>query len=354
MMSLYDRFKTLRESYYGISIDVDRLFGHIEQDMRCKEFIDEHFQKGSKKGVLNITDEYKELYIDKGKHLHTVSLYLLGLCTKNIFNMVLKKELEQKIPSNERWYNYHYTWYLTCLAHDITSVVERESNLFYNIEHISRSSFLDDEWNLLRFERETIMKYLKYRRSNKRIDHGIYAGTQIFDRLKHSFETETQGHDWNSNPVYTKRNLKWRLEHLKHFAYIADAICCHNVWLATTEDEKSKYHKNNLDELCVFDESDKLSIKEYPLQFMLCLLDTIEPVKKFRSIDAKIVLQNIEVDIAEKKITISVTDIIKRHDKFFEWMDSIRKLSEWMQVDVSSCKCQNNICEIEITLKEII
>ena len=43
MMSLYDRFKTLRESYYGISIDVDRLFGHIEQDMRCKEFIDEHF-----------------------------------------------------------------------------------------------------------------------------------------------------------------------------------------------------------------------------------------------------------------------------------------------------------------------
>ena len=52
--------------------------------------------------------------------------------------------------------------------------------------------------------------------------------------------------------------------------------------------------------------------------------------------------------------TLELKDRQYRKDYADKIISYWENLSEWMQVDVSSCKCQNNICEIEITLKEII
>ena len=61
MISLYDGFSTLKESYYNISIDPAYLFSDSMSNMRCCNFINEHFIKGKKKKVFSITDEYMEV-----------------------------------------------------------------------------------------------------------------------------------------------------------------------------------------------------------------------------------------------------------------------------------------------------
>lgn len=352
MRLLYDEFKKCKRSYYNVNINVEALFDAGNCHTNCKAFIDKHFEIGHKKRVLTITDKYKEYYQYEGKHIHTVSLYLLGLLFRGVFCGILKKKIGSIIPLSECWYDYKYTWYLTCLTHDIASAIERHTGFLEETYNVQNSTLFNNEWNLLRFERETIINYLEYIKKCNKLEHGIFGGTQIFDSLRCSFEEKTRGHDWKANPVYSEGDLNWRLEHLEHFAYVADAVCCHNIWLATTEDVKRTYKENNLDELCVYQESDKLSLKEYPLQFMLCLLDTIEPTKKFSDISPAEVLKNIYVDIKKSKITLAFTDLIKEHRNFHVWIDSIQKMSDWMQVDVLPCSCNNNLCTINIILKE--
>lgn len=77
------------------------------------------------------------------------------------------------------------------------------------------------------------------------------------------------------------RKDKWHIEQLSHAAYAADAIICHNIWMGGEMDTEL-YQAYGLSPLLYLKHGEnKLSIQKYPLQFMLCLLDTIEPAKRF-------------------------------------------------------------------------
>ena len=85
----------------------------------------------------------------------------------------------------------------------------------------------------------------------------------------------------------------------------------------------------------------KLNIDDHPLQFMLCLLDTIEPVKRFSNfensmeMDAYDVLQRISI---EKEwgngIKIKWCPYLKELNSsgFESWMNGIKELEKWMAV----------------------
>ncbi|MDR0380571.1 MAG: hypothetical protein LBH86_01055, partial [Oscillospiraceae bacterium] len=77
LLEAFKEFGERCESYYEISIKPDELFGDNNDDSHCREFIQEHFEKGLKKKALDFP--FADEYITKGKHMHTVSLYLLGL-----------------------------------------------------------------------------------------------------------------------------------------------------------------------------------------------------------------------------------------------------------------------------------
>ena len=111
--------------------------------------------------------------------------------------------------------------------------------------------------------------------------------------------------------ICKESNLVWNIEQISHAAYVADAIICHNIWISDSENANIKYEKYNLYPL-LYDEhnENKLSIKKYPLQFMLCLLDTIEPIKRFAKdpyegdMEPKDVLSHVCIEFENNKLTI--------------------------------------------------
>lgn len=352
MGKLYNEYSKISNSYYKIPVNTDILFDDYNSISNCNNFINEHFWKGKKQGTLSITDDFYYKYESKGKQVHTVSLYLLGLCLKPLFNRILRWKIDNLIPSTDRWYHFEYTWYLTCLLHDIATVIEDDISFLLYYERVHKCQLFDEDKKLLRFGRDVVLNYLKYRYKDGKLDHGIYAASQICDNLKKSFVEETKGHNWAVEPIYIKNNLKWRLEHIRHFAYISDAICCHNIWLATSDNAKKLYRKNDLEKLCVVDNKDKLSLMEYPLQFVLCLLDTIEPIKRFTCLTPKEILESISIISGYDYITISWTNALEYQKQFNDWISPILTMYEWMQISIKECKCKNNEHKIKILIDE--
>ena len=67
-----------------------------------------------------------------------------------------------------------------------------------------------------------------------------------------------------------------------HIACAAWTIICHNIWVHKRGTcEAKKYEEIGLNEL-IHNKTDKrfIQLKEHPLLFLLCLVDTIEPVKE--------------------------------------------------------------------------
>lgn len=90
---------------------------------------------------------------------------------------------------------------------------------------------------LTRYDEETIKSYFKYlkgERGRLHTEHGIIAGYKLFDSLYRNFCRVTEGKQFVAG-VYTEKEtgLHWRKSHLDHFAYISDAIICHNLWTVT-------------------------------------------------------------------------------------------------------------------------
>lgn len=354
MISLFERFNNdlPKLSYYDIPIIPDDLFSCAADNSRrgCKSFIDMHFLKGSKESVLDV--EFRRQYEANGKHEHTVALYLLGSLFKDEFFPEIRRNLCELEINNTGWYNEHdflYTWYLTCLYHDVASCVEDLDGQtfpccdrcpFKNRRSYSSSRTLVTR-RFSRFSESTIKSYCHYRIFSGKLDHGIYGGMLLFDKLAKNFLNKTQGHPWEIQPELQSEGLSWRLEHLNHFAYAAAAIVCHNMWTVQTQDTESveMYRAYHLDELIIQSDDDKLSLKNYPLQFMLCLLDTIEPVKRFGELMVREVLENVSIEpVGGNKVKIAWTDTIKQQPEFLTWMKNISDIKNWMLVNVSDCK----------------
>lgn len=81
----------------------------------------------------------------------------------------------------------------------------------------------------------------------------------------------------------------------------------------------------------------KLSVEAFPLQFMLCLLDTIEPIKRFEdTLSPREILQGIKLDyITNNEIVISWAAIIAQQKGFKRWKKGVVDTKKWMCVRVA-------------------
>lgn len=398
--NLWEKYKNLDESYYHIPIgNNEQLLGReeTEQDFSadaCRAFIKKHFDGGNKLEAMELPFKYE--WEQNGKHQHTVALYLMGLVLEKAFNNSLHRNLSKIIAdidscinctgydkkwkdNSKGWYDYRYTWFLTCLYHDTASCIESSEECYCLIEQKKQIDFFlesnDVQYtpytytpakpnvSLTRFSEELIKNYFSYRMDNGCLDHGIVAGYLLFDKLHKNFNKKTCGHDWKTTPVkeYTGDDhfdLKYRLTHLDHFAHIADAIICHNLWMSYDDATDEKYRKYGLNPLIVKDNpGNVLSLSSHPLQFMLCLLDTIEPIKRFASetMSAQEVLENIFIKAKNnnpKGIAIAWTEKLRKQEKFYKWLGDIQELPKWMRVAVSSCRhSKGGDCCVEITFE---
>ena len=373
IVTLFELYGEKPESYYGICYNPEYLFHNddtLDETQRCKMFLNEHYMKGKKQGLLKnkLFDNYQQ----NGKHVHSASLYLLGKSLLPYFQEKIGQSLKEFLPHYDFWHDnghdFLHTWYLTSMYHDYASCVERSTIQksdserhrtldFYlgkhNIQFSPYEMFPFKSGNIpFRFSRQLIENYFYYRACNCDCEHGIIAGFLFFDLfvknfLKNTSENNSGSFDENGNMIY--EGLDWNTDFPMYAAYLADSIICHNIWLGGNS-QKEVYDSYGLSPLLYTEcPNSKLSFEKFPLQFMLCLLDTIEPVKRFSHLTARSTLENVSIwKIGNRQIGVAWNNRLKQEPEFQKWMESIYSMKNWMQVDISLCRRRGEWCDVTI------
>lgn len=322
--------------------------------------MDGHYRKGEKEGLFST--DLLEQYRQHGKHVHSTSLYLLGKSVLPLFQEKLDCALKPFLPNYEHWHDgghdYWHIWYLTSMYHDFASCIElgtihvndsegHRSLRFHlgnhNIRYILYGSFPYKLYDIpFRFSPELINNYFYYRACHGMCDHGIIAGYLFFDRFIKNFLGKTgpePSDKFDENGNMERNVLNWNTDFPMYAAYVADAIICHNVWLGG-EAEKATYMQYGLTPLLHTEHHEsRLSVEKHPLQFMLCLLDTIEPIKRFAyMLSPREILQRIRLERNENSLSLSWDASIAQQEGFTAWHGSIVGMRDWMCVRVDEEK----------------
>lgn len=216
LLNLYNGINT---GYYNIDIKRCSPWNNEYEKETCEKFIRAFFAKGRKATLFEF--DFDQSYCENGKHLHTVSLYLLGsvfLKHNHSVREGLREQLKIFLPWYYEWYekesnrrnddnkgiyDFLYTWYLTALYHDVASCVEnirvpenpteRQKNLEYYLGEldITYSPYGEFPYRKLnipqRFSENLIKNYFYYRANKGSCEHGILAGYLFFDRFVKNF-----------------------------------------------------------------------------------------------------------------------------------------------------------------------
>lgn len=366
LFKLYDRSNV---SYYKIKYDVNDLFSFYKAEDNCRYFLSRHYTKGKKLGLLE-SDLY-EKYQEKGKHVHSTSLFLLGKELLPCFKEEIDTTLKKFLPHYSGWHDHNrdflHTWFLTSMYHDFASCIEfgtiqanaseRHRSLAFHLgNHDIRYSIYGDypyktQDVPIRFSKELIENYFYYRACSGACEHGIIAGNLFFDRFVKNFLKATKENRFDEAGNWDGRDENWNTDMIMYSAYIADAIICHNIWLGGPSEEETYKSYGLTPLLWEMHPENKLSIREYPLQFMLCLLDTIEPTKRFTGMRAYDILNKISIkEECEDSKGFDIvwnesleTDDGNKGNSFKQWYKGIENMQEWMNI---TCKQEENSIKI--------
>lgn len=338
-----------RWSYYENSIDINNKWTNNKEAF---EFIKQYFEYAGKSKVFkdeNIEKYHKEIENRAG---HTISTFLLGIKIADCFELDM-------FTRDDNNMNFKYYWFLTCLYHDVGYVFENrkdEEQLLivqkegieglqeiFGIKYIHERIFKT-------YSKEQVELYLKKRSGIEnhlgKLDHGIVGGLLLYNKLRKQFEIAWKRRtDINNSrdSFYIKdecnsRQLHLSNRHYEAYAKAADAIITHNIWQSTllsyieTCDETGKNSKQKIDSIGIDNE----------LCFILCLADTLEPIKrKIKNLD----LISINSLIDEKGFEIQINK--KIYESIYK---EIFTFDKWMKVNIGEQKIISDSITIKITL----
>ena len=124
---MYTLFCEQKNTYYGQELCAETLFSGVHCSQSCEALIHSYFTWGHKHELFHLN--FIDQYIARGKHTHTVSLYLLGIALAGLFQDPVYRHLQSFLPELDGWYDKDrdasYTWFLTCLYHDVASCIEQ-------------------------------------------------------------------------------------------------------------------------------------------------------------------------------------------------------------------------------------
>lgn len=365
---MFDRNNEVRRNIYDIYDTICSETEHWSYYQRCfKSTPFSVLVKNAKCGAVNFILEYfttagKQSSFetpmvashitkleDRSKHM--LSVYLLGI----IFaEQCFKTEIDSQklcLSRNRNSISFLYLWFLTSLFHDIGYVFEddKSEDICAAVTSSGIKGFLErnnllfkvNERNLFQiYTKSDINDYFKYRADEKNdfggvIDHGIAGGLLLYYSLEKQFysmrpkcvdsgnETEFLFSSSGAPLRYSKKNFKC-------FGVAADAIMAHNVYVDSLMKCRRNYKKttctdNNTEEV------KKISKKDI-MCFLLCICDTLEPLKRFEyNIE---ILKHIKMECTPKCITLWFDSILMDKNEFYGWCNSIEKLEEWTEVQV--------------------
>ncbi len=296
----------------------------IENDDTCVSFIQYILHDDEFTEPEPGSDIYK---FAKARARHSVITFLMGLVladfaeiTQNISEYVA----ELTKPSNtKRNNNYLKAWMITSLYHDKGYYSKHLGNDKLDYKKAFKHYLLTDYYNdkellclndfakvhssffahsyaqIICYDQYARQYHTRKKDSFERLDHGILGGILVFNDLVRK-ALKTQKYDTD--------------------LLLAKACCVtiaqHNIFKSSSAD-KDKEYPTDLSYL-YHDSPLRINI-DTPLLLFLCLVDTLECVKKFSkeeneksSLQTKTVLSSIALTITEDKICINLSELRRR------------------------------------------
>ena len=292
----------------------------------CFWFISEYLKKGGK--ATDLINSLLEL-LNKKRYKHTVSCFFLGIglyhhcevIKNNINSLITKIRINQDNESDKE--RFYYIWFLTCLFHDIGYAIE-DKRIYKNqmqklkINDAFNSFLKYEQWKRTAYSKDTIKKYKSYRENLcDKGEHGIGGGSLLFNELRALRKERCEKPSGNPK-------LYWGEELIKDFHLASQTIVCHNIYKIDETDKKRKcYECYKLEKLIT--DIKLIKLKNHPLLFLLCLADSIEPIK---TVHDCMYLDKIVIDIKGQDITISICKLPSQiRDSFSK---RIYDLNDWL------------------------
>jgi len=249
-----------------------------------------------------------------------------GICYDGMFFNSYKRNL---------MLSYNQIFMTNYINRKNTITTESEFDDIRNLNYIKIRCF-DHNVNISKsqYMKKTVENYYKYRKNEMhRYDHGILGGYRMFDSLTKNYVINMR--EESRKTYFVKNNLFYRIEQIPLFAYMADCIVAHNIFFPD-ESKISTYRDYNLEELINYNRPIKLL--DNPLLFMLCLLDSIDPIKYFSKMGSKVVdiLKSININFIKDRFELSyIENSVITSEQFLGYINRIDKLGLWLGINTT-------------------
>ena len=322
MKTLYQHIKDLGiedwHYYYGIDNAFNAKKPFID-NISYTEFIQDYFIQGRKVEIFAHSGiEVNSLRLPN----HICSVFFLGLVF--YYNTSLKYRL--KPGTNDPGYlTFPFIWFLTALFHDNAYQME-DKNQLVNIKtlpELYQHFSIDHKLFEAKFKRcqkllDVREKYFHFRKDRwKVIDHGLLGGILLYDRLvkirREKYRANEQGKFWGK-----------KLEN--QYKLAASAISIHNIWIQDSQTVR----EYNLDEFVDFE---KIKLLDFPLFYLLAIVDTLEPLKEFTSkgVSEVDILKSINLSFKPKSIEFSESLTCKI--EFEKLVAKLKYFENWIDIN---------------------
>lgn len=291
----------------------------------AKSVIKEQFLKFGKEDTKYNTLLGEIDQIDDARCAHIVFTFLLGVfiydkakAIKDTVDIKVRKLLE-----DARHDDFPFLWFLICLFHDLGYAEEnKKENSKAELCWVCDKK-LEKCAGVPQLYEDSYLRYFHYRKTEHNVtDHGIYAGLKMYEDLCR-IQKEQKEHNPNEDV--------WRDELVPLYNLASWVVLAHNIWF--TKDTKLEtcalYKKYSLDELILETESGSIKnypikLSEYPVLFLFCLVDLIEPMKRIGNLEC---CGKIEIGIRNNKIIVE-SDM----DCFCgeHYLQSIMSANDWL------------------------
>lgn len=317
-------------SYYcSPCLSIDHV---LDNGGEALEFIQAYFKIGGKKKVIASFDEKRLGRISDNRLIHIVSTFFLGLRIAECYGI-------DTLSRNDDGFNFKYYWFLACLYHDIGYIYEEkpicEQLKMVSVDGLEAIQAVCDVKYLHNrefktYSRDMVDLYLKGRATctdgrGGVIDHGIAGGLMLYDGLRKQFEwswKKRTGKNDSRESFYVyngDRKLHCSNSHYEDYAKVADAIIAHNIFVDTLH-QYADEEGIRLDGIV----NQKISLSN-ELCFILCVADTIEPLKRNLNY-----IDEVSFEFENGEISIQASD-----DAFKNVYKNVQNMEQWLDVRVT-------------------
>lgn len=327
MKSIYDNIKELTidqwHYYSGINKDFHTAKPFVETT-NYSNFILNYFQQGGKVRIFELCDiKTEELRLPN----HICSVFFLGILLYNKTGLSKKYKLERNPPGYE---TFPFIWFLIALFHDNAYQMEDKNKLqeIATIDDLIKKFQI--KHSLIGKKSSTCKELLSIRNNyflfRKRmwnlVDHGILGGLLLFDRL---VKIRREKHKEKEDILFWGRKLEIQ------YKTAANAISIHNIWLQPEQ----ICREHNLESLINFK---PVKFNEFPLFYILGIVDTIEPLKIYKddNLSDLDIFNSIDFEFGENSLKVSESNSSKID--FSKIIDKVKYFKGWLDIEITTYK----------------